>query len=219
MSTTTPIAPDPDFFRQPWNLRGLALPNRTLLAPLAGVSDAPFRRICQEQGAGLTYVEMLSSIAVFRNSRQTMTMCMRRDDEPYTGVQLTGATPEDVGNALLVMDREGFQTIDINMGCPVRKIVGKGWGSAFLKEPERVEATVAACRERTDLPLSAKIRLGWSPDGVNVEDISRRIVRAGADMLVIHGRTRDDDYSIPVNYDWIKEGFSAGAETAGETLP
>ena len=72
--------PEPDFFRQPWNFRGLELPNRVVLAPLAGVSDAPFRRICQEHGAGLTYVEMLSSIAVVRESRQTMEMLLRRDD-------------------------------------------------------------------------------------------------------------------------------------------
>ena len=202
--------------RRPLRIAGLELANRVLLAPLAGVSDVPFRRICQEHGAGLTSVEMLSAVAIVHRARRTESMMARHPDEPVLGVQLTGAEPEDVARGAGWLAERGFDLVDLNMGCPVRKIVAKGWGAALLKEPERVAAIVARCREVVPQPLTAKIRLGYLRGEVNVADIAARIAAAGADLLTIHGRSRGDDYQAPVNYSAIRTGVQAAREAAGD---
>ncbi|NBW81149.1 hypothetical protein EBR21_05285, partial [bacterium] len=109
-------------FSSPLQIQNLQVKNRVFLAPLAGVSDVPFRRVCQSQGAGLTYVEMLSSTAIRYKNRRTFEMMARHASESVLGVQVTGPNAEDVANAIAVLDSLGFDTIDINMGCPVRKV-------------------------------------------------------------------------------------------------
>ena len=109
-----------------------------MLAPLAGVSDSPFRRLCQEEGASLTYVEMLSATALLYNSKRTYDMLARHSSEERLGVQVTGKTASEVGRATEILDRYSFETIDLNMGCPVTKVTKNGAGSAILKEPDRV---------------------------------------------------------------------------------
>lgn len=190
-------------------LGSLTLPNRAILAPLAGVSDVPFRRICQEFGAGLTYVEMLSAAAVNMNGKRTMEMMARHPSETILGVQVTGSA-EDVAKAVEKLDRAGFDTIDINMGCPVRKIVGSGWGSGFLKDPDRISRTVAMSRAATRKPLTVKFRLGFNRPECSVTDTVRRVREGGADGLTIHGRFRSDDYSVAVDPSLMAAGF-AGA--------
>jgi tRNA-dihydrouridine synthase B len=207
-----------DFFRQPFQLGGLTIPNRALLSPLAGVSDVPFRRICRELGAGLTYVEMLSSVAINRETARTADMLRRHADETILGVQLTGPNPECVAEAAGRLEKEGFDTIDINMGCPVRKIVKKGWGSAILKEPERVYETVKRCSETVSVPVSAKLRIGYTHHDINAIENGRRVVEGGANMVMFHGRTRSDDYGAPINYAAIKEGLSAAVGTEIATV-
>jgi len=199
-------------------IRDLALPNRVVLAPLAGVSDVPFRRICAEMGAALTYVEMLASNAILRGNRRTLRMWARHGSEARLGVQLTGPTPEEIAEAVRVLDGEGFDLIDINMGCPVRKIVRKGWGSAMLQDPERVSRTVRAARLATSRPLSVKIRLGYTRSAINVEEIAARVAGEGADMLVIHGRTRADRYDVAVDYPGIARGIAAARSVAGPSF-
>ncbi|MFW7380784.1 MAG: tRNA dihydrouridine synthase DusB [Oligoflexus sp.] len=174
-----------------------------ILAPLAGVSDHPFRRICQHYGADLTYVEMLSATALLYDSRRTWEMLKRHSEERRVGVQLTGRSADDVGRAVARLHDLNFDTIDINMGCPVRKVVKTGCGSAILKDPERVQATVTAARSATDRPLSAKIRLGWDRQSINGIEVAQAIEAGGADWLVVHGRTRADDYSVAVDLEEI----------------
>ena len=186
----------------------LRLENRVLLAPLAGVSDVPFRRVCQQHGAGLTYVEMLSAVAVNRRSPLTMRMLTRHPEEAVLGVQVTGPSPTEIADAVRLLEREGFDTIDLNMGCPVRKIVNKGWGSAMLLDPRKVEDTVKACKDATALPLTAKIRLGYTRPTLNVDEIAERVSRAGADMITIHGRCRSEGYERPVDRAGIATGFA-----------
>ncbi len=193
----------------PLALGSLTLPNRALLAPLAGVTDAPFRRICQEMGAGLTYVEMLSAVALLIRNRRTLEMLARHPDEDVLGVQVTGPDPERVFAAVRALDEAGFDTIDLNMGCPVRKVVGSGLGSALLKDTARLEEIVAAARAATKRPLSVKIRLGFAAASINVEANSAAIARAGADMLTIHGRTREDTYAVRVSLPGIAAGVTA----------
>jgi len=194
-------------FDLPLQIGSLSIANRAVLAPLAGVSDVPFRRICTELGAGLTYVEMLSAIALLHNSRRTMQMLARHASESVLGVQVTGPTPEGVGSAVRMLDDLGFDTIDINMGCPVRKVVGSGSGSAFLKDLGRIERTVLAARAATRKPLSVKIRIGFTPETINVEETAAIIARSGADMITIHGRTREDTYAVRVSYPGIAAGL------------
>lgn len=198
-------------FDSPLQIGDLTLSNRVVLAPLAGVSDVPFRRVCQEQGAGLTYVEMLSAIAINRHSDRTLHMLARHESEDILGVQVTGPTPAEIAESVRFLDREGFETIDLNMGCPVRKVVRKGWGSAMLCDPQKVEDVTKACKDATDKPLTVKIRLGYTRPTMNVDEIAERISAAGADMLTIHGRCRSERYDIPVDHASIKIGFDHAA--------
>lgn len=210
------------FFSRPLKIGALQLKNRVLLAPLAGVTDIPFRRICQEQGAGLTYVEMLSATAIRYKNKRTYEMMARHPQENILGVQVTGSSAEDVAYAIEQLDAAGFETIDINMGCPVKKVTGAGCGSAILKDPVRVQKTVELARQNTSLPLSAKIRLGFTRENVNVTDTTSRITLSAADMVTIHGRTRSESYSTPVDRAGVREGIQAAIAAAlghGRTPP
>jgi tRNA-dihydrouridine synthase B len=194
----------------------LELPNRVLLAPLAGVTDTPFRRICSDYGAALTYVEMLVSVAVIYKSRRTWEMLKRHASEERLGVQLTGRNVDEVIKAAAILDKEGFDTIDINMGCPVRKVVHSGSGSAFLKDPQRITDTLIGVKTVVDRPLSAKCRIGFTLDGLNITDVAARMAGAGCDAITIHGRTRDCTYASPVQYDMIKTGAESARAVRGD---
>lgn len=203
---------------EPFQLGGLTVPNRVLLSPLAGVSDAPFRRICQELGAGLTYIEMLSAAGMPYENRKTGELIYRDPEEPILGAQMTGATPEIMAEGARILMRKGLpvDTLDINMGCPVKKIVGRGCGSAIVRDPANAGAIARATREAVDVPVTAKIRIGFSKNDLTVRAVCAELAKAGVEMLTIHGRFRDDGYSAPVRYDHIREGFASAREAAGE---
>ena len=182
----------------------LGLPKRPIfLAPLAGVSDHPFRRMCQYYGADLTYVEMISATALLHDSARTLEMLRRHPDEPLLGVQVTARSAEEMGAAVEKLNGFPFETIDINMGCPVRKVVRSGCGSAILRDPDRVFATTKAAVDATDRPVSVKIRLGWDHEHRNYLEVADAATRAGASWLTVHGRTRSDNYSKPVDLEAI----------------
>ncbi len=176
-----------------------------MLAPLAGVSDSPFRKICAKNGADLTYVEMLSATALVYGNAKTFGMMAKDSEETNVGVQITGRNAEEVARAVEIISREHFVTIDINMGCPVKKVVATGCGSAILRDPERVYTTTRMACEATHLPISAKIRLGWDHGSKNYLEVADAIEKGGAKWLTVHGRTRSDDYSAPVDLFAIKE--------------
>ncbi len=192
----------------------LTLANRTMLAPLAGVSDIPFRRLCQEFGAGLTFVEMLSATALNMENGRTDGLMARHPTEQVLGVQVTGPSAEAVAKAIQKLDALNFETIDINMGCPARKIVGSNCGCSILKEPERISATVSAARAATAKPLSIKIRLGYDAGVCTVADTARRVREGGADALTIHGRFRTDTYAVRVRREMMAAGFVEAGEMA-----
>ena len=196
-------------FQSPLTVGGLTLPNRVLLAPLAGVSDIPFRRICQELGAGLTYVEMLSAVAIDYRNKRTMEMCRRHPSEQVLGVQVTGPTAESVERAVLFLEELPFDTVDINMGCSVRKVVAAGSGSGMLSDPERISATVRGARSATGRPLTVKTRLGCTRRSISIEDTARRVAVEGADLFTVHGRTRNERYGTPVDLEGIRRGVVA----------
>lgn len=178
----------------------LSLPRRPIvLAPLAGVSDHPFRRVCAALGADLTYVEMLSATALLFESPRTYQMMRRHPEEGILGVQVTGRHADEIGRAVEVLGRLSYETIDLNMGCPVAKVAGAGCGSGLLRRPEAIYGIVQAAVQATDKPLSVKIRLGWdrsSPTGLEVAEAA---AAAGAAWLTVHGRYRCDDYGVPVD--------------------
>ena len=167
-------------------------PFPVVLAPLAGVSDHPFRRVCAREGAELTYVEMLSATA------------RRHAAEKILGVQITGKSADEVGRSIELLDKLPFDTIDINMGCPVNKVVKSGCGSGFLRDIPRIRETVRFARAATDKPLSVKIRVGWDRDSVNAVEVADAIQSEGADWLIVHGRLRSDDYGDPDDLPMIK---------------
>ena len=188
-----------NFFASPFYIGRLEVPNRVLLAPLAGVSDVPFRRICQQQGAGLTYVEMLSATALRYKNKRTFEMMARHPSEKILGVQVTGPSAQEVEEAVGILDAVGFDTIDLNMGCPVKKVVGAGCGSAILKDQVRLLSTVEAARAATGLPLSIKVRLGYTRQELNVESTIENGLHGKCDMITVHGRTRSEGYDKPVD--------------------
>ncbi len=203
---------------RPLTVGDVTLPNRAILAPLAGVSDVPFRRICAEMGAGLTFVEMLAAGAVLQGNRATVRVLVQHPEEPRVGAQITGPEPDSVAEACRVLEGEGYAPIDLNMGCPVRKIVRKGWGSALLRDPGQVSRIVEACRGAVAGTLSVKIRIGYHPGAINVDDVAERIARAGADMLTIHGRTRSDHYGVPVDLEAIRRGGARARAASGRDI-
>lgn len=180
-------------------------PTPVILAPLAGVSDHPFRRICTRLGADLTYVEMLSATALLRHSERTLNMMERHPNERILGVQITGSSPTDISNAIAKLDTYNFDTIDINMGCPVRKVVNTGCGSALLRDAKNVFEVVRLSRQATKKPLSVKIRLGWDRNSMNAVEVALAAQEGGADWLTVHGRCRSDDYQTPVDLNFIQK--------------
>lgn len=204
---------------EPLTIGNLTIPNRAILAPLARVSDIPYRRICQQMGAGLTYIEMLSAGAVLRYPTRKINTLSRHSSEAVLGIQITGKEPEEIGKACAWLQAEGFNTVDINMGCPVKKVVTKGWGSAILRDIDRLEKMVRAGREAiTNIPFSIKIRTGYCGHTVNVSQTAPLIASLDVDMLTIHGRTRAERYDVPADLKMIDYGFQLARKTATRNL-
>lgn len=202
---------------EPLTLGPVTIPNRVLLSPLAGVSDVPFRRVCQDLGAGLGYIEMLSAAGMAHNTRKTAELLARHASEPLLGAQITGPSPEVVANGsrLLMEKNLPVDTLDLNMGCPVKKIVSRGCGSAIVRDPEMARRMVRETRAAVDVPVTAKIRVGFTEKHPTVEPVCRALAEAGVDMLTIHGRFRDNNYGDPVRHDLIRKGFDAAEAAAG----
>lgn len=176
-----------------------------MLAPLAGVSDYPFRQICREHGASIVYVEMLSAIALSYHSKNTMAMIHRHYDEDILGAQITAKDAAHMSAGITVLDRYPLDTIDINLGCPVKKVVKTGCGSALLRDPEQVYAVIKAACNHTDKIVSAKIRIGWSANEAYPLEVADACEQAGARWLTVHGRLRSERYDAPVRLHEIRK--------------
>lgn len=206
-------------FHDPFHLGNLQVPNRVLLAPLAGVSDSPFRRICTEHGAGLTYIEMLSAAGMRHNTKKTRELLYRDHSENILGAQITGPKPEIVAEGSEILEKLDLpiETLDLNMGCPVKKIVSKGSGSAIVRDPDNAGAIARAVRDAVSVPVTAKIRVGYNEQEITVSEVCTALAEAEMAMLIIHGRVRSDTYSDPIRYGHIREGFDAARAASGET--
>lgn len=183
----------------------ITLENPFFLAPLAGITDAPFRRICKEQGAGLVYTEMVSGKGLYYNDKATERLLRIYEDEKPVAIQIFGSEPEIIGFAAKKLEDRENCILDINMGCPVPKVVRNGEGSALLRSPELVSEIVKAAVENTKKPVTAKIRIGWDAESINAVEIAKAIEAAGAGAIGVHGRTREQYYSGKADWDVIRQ--------------
>lgn len=170
------------------------------LAPMAGVSDQPYRRIAKSFGCDWLVSEMVSAKGLIYNNQKTeVLMNFLEEERPY-GVQLFGSDPEILGIAAQKVEAMGVDFIDFNMGCPMPKIVNNGEGSALMKTPELAEKVISAMVKAVEIPVTVKIRLGWSKSQINGVEVAKRLESAGASLIVVHGRTREDYYMGQANW-------------------
>jgi len=182
----------------------IELKHGLLLAPMAGVTDRSFRRICREYGAEYTVTEMVSAKAIHYKDKKTDELAALYDGESPAAVQLFGREPDLMAEAARhIVESAAPAVIDINMGCPVKKVTSNGEGSALMREGELAAEIVRATVKAVDIPVTVKIRAGWDKNSVNAVEFAKRIEDAGAAMVCIHGRTREQLYMPPVDLDII----------------
>ena len=176
-----------------------------LLAPLAGITDAPMRRICKNQGAALVYSEMISAKGLWYKDRNTERLLYMYEDEDPVALQLFGSEPEIMSFAAAKLEERRNVILDVNMGCPVPKVVKNGEGSALLKNPELAGRIIEAMIKETDKPVTAKIRMGWDDNSINAVEVAKILEQAGASAVAVHGRTREQYYTGRADWDIIRE--------------
>lgn len=180
------------------------------LAPMAGVTDLAFRTICREMGAGLTYTEMVSAKALVYQDSKTLGLLMLGEDEHPAGVQIFGSDPCCMAEAAIkALDISGADFVDINMGCPVGKVVKSGDGCALMKDPDKARQIIEAVVEAVDKPVAIKIRKGWDNGSVNAIEFAKMAEAAGVSLISVHGRTRAQMYSGKADWNIIRDVKSA----------
>lgn len=179
------------------------LANRVILAPMAGVTDQPFRQLCRRLGAGLVVSEMVTSDTRLWNSRKSRLRLIHDGEPEPRSVQIAGGDPEMMAEAARMNAKLGAQIIDINMGCPAKKVCNKAAGSALLRDEPLVAAICEAVVQAVDIPVTLKIRTGWDPDNRNALRVARIAEDSGIQALAVHGRTRAELYTGNAEYDTI----------------
>ncbi len=174
---------------------GVTIPNNLILAPMAGVTDGPFRIICSTLGAGLTVSELVSAKALCMGSSQSLDMIrIPGHPRPYS-VQIFGSEPDSMARAAAIVESLGIcDMIDINMGCPVAKVIKTGAGVALMRNPQLAEKILRSVVSAVSVPVTVKTRLGWSPRTITVRDFVKRMVDGGAAAVTVHARTKEDGY-------------------------
>jgi len=186
------------------NIGGVSLKSHAVLAPMAGVSDRAYRELCVRFGAAYCVSEMVSSKALSFNSKKSEELMEISDLERPCGIQIFGDDPKCMADAAKHALENKPDIIDINMGCPAPKISSNGSGSALMKNPRLCGEIVKAVTAVTDIPVTVKIRKGWDDDSVNAVEVAKICESAGAAAITIHGRTRQQYYKPPVDYDIIR---------------
>lgn len=183
----------------------VTLPNRYILGPMAGVTDLPFRVLCKEQGAGLLCMEMVSAKAILYNNKNTESLLEIHPDEQPVSLQFFGSDPKIMSEMAKRVEERPFDIMDINMGCPVPKVVRNGEGSALMKNQKLVYEIVSAMVKAIDKPVTVKIRKGFDDSCINAVEIAKIIEEAGAAAVAVHGRTREQYYSGQADWDIIRQ--------------
>ena len=187
---------------KPLKIGSLTLKNNIVLAPMAGITNSPYRQICVQSGVALVYSEMVSSNGLIRAGKRTQELLTRSSTERPFGVQLFGDDPEVLGQATEIASELG-ELIDLNMGCPVKKVIRSGAGSALLCDPAKVARIVATMRRATTLPFTVKIRSGWNLKQINFLEIAHICELEGADAVILHPRTRCQGFGGHSNWDHL----------------
>lgn len=176
-----------------------------VLAPMAGVTDLPFRLLCREQGVGLLSMEMVSAKAISFHNKNTQALMEIAEGENPISLQLFGSDADIISEMAKEIEEHPFDILDINMGCPVPKVVNNGEGSALMKDPKRVEEIVTKTVKAVKKPVTVKIRKGFDEGHVNAVEIARIIEASGAAAIAVHGRTREQYYSGEADWDIIRQ--------------
>lgn len=198
------------------NMRQLTIGNVTLennliLAPMAGVTDLPFRLLCRQQGAGLVCMEMVSAKAIYYHNRNTQELLEIHPEEGPASLQLFGSDPDIISEMAKKIEERPFSILDINMGCPVPKVVNNGEGSALMKNPKLAAQIIAKTVKAVNKPVTVKIRKGFNDENVNAVEIAKIAEECGAAAVAVHGRTREQYYSGQADWEIIarvKEALS-----------
>ncbi len=199
----------------------VTLSSNVILAPLAGITDYPFRKIASGYGPGLTVTEMISARALCHGNMKTTRMATPGIDEHMVSVQLFGANPQHMKDAAIICQNLGAPMIDINMGCPQKKIIKSGAGAALMKTPELAAAIVEAIASGVNVPVTVKIRLGWDSRSINAPEFAHLMEDAGASMITVHARTKTQMFGG--NTDWkairsVKESVKIPVVANGDIL-
>lgn len=181
----------------------VTLDNNLILAPMAGVTDLPFRLLCAQQGAGLVCMEMVSAKAIYYGNKNTKELLTIHPKEGPVSLQLFGSDPDIISEMAKRIEERPFSILDINMGCPVPKVVKNGEGSALMKNPKLVEEIVTKTVRAIRKPVTVKIRKGFDDSTVNAVEIARIAQESGASAVAVHGRTREQFYSGRADYEII----------------
>ena len=183
----------------------VVLENNIILAPMAGVTDLPFRLLCKEQGVGMTCTEMVSAKAISFHNKNTESLLEISEKERPVSLQLFGSDPDIISEVASYIEERPFDILDINMGCPVPKVAGNGEGSAFMQNPKLVGEIIYKTARAIKKPVTVKIRKGFSEKNVNAVEIAKIAEANGAAAIAVHGRTREQYYSGKADWDIIRQ--------------
>ena len=187
-------------------IKNVEIKNNLILGPMAGVTTEAFRTICLEQGAGLVTSEMISDKGLTYNNEKTKDMIKLSPNEHPISIQLFGSEVESMTEAAkIIVNLAHPDILDINMGCPVKKVVSGGAGSALLKTPDRIYDIVKSITDSIDIPVTAKIRTGWDQSSINCVEVAKILEKAGASMVAVHGRTRSQFYQGTADWNLIRD--------------
>ena len=186
-------------------IKNVELKSNFILAPMAGYSDFVLRTMCSDYGAGLVFTEMISSSALHYKNQKTIDLLKLGEEKCPVACQIFGHNPEIMAEACASSYLSGFDIIDINMGCPARKIISNGDGSALLNDFELSRKIIEACVKATEKPITVKFRIGYTDDKIIAVEFAKMCEEAGASAITVHGRTTMQGYSGEVNYDVIKQ--------------
>ena len=183
----------------------VTLDNPVILAPMAGVSDLPFRLLCREMGAALVCMEMVSAKAIYYNNKNTDSLMEIHPEEVPASLQLFGSDPQILAEMAKRIEERPFSILDLNMGCPVPKVVNNGEGSALMKDPKLVEQILTALVNAINKPVTVKIRKGFQESSVNAVEMAKILEASGAAAIAVHGRTREQYYSGEADWNIIRQ--------------
>lgn len=191
--------------KETWTIGNVSISGKAILAPMAGVSDIAYRLLAKKHGASMVCTEMVSAMGIkYKNERTHDLLRMEKVEHPVS-MQIFGSDPEAIALGAKVVANAGADIVDINMGCPVKKVVSSGDGSALMKTPDLAARVAEAAVNAVDVPVTVKMRIGWDNEHINVVDFAKRIESTGVSAVAVHGRTREQMYMGRADWSYIKE--------------